>query len=180
MTVILETERLTLRELTDADHERLYAIYRDPEVGRFLGGPPPPFGEYMRRVHQTWPGYYRKHGFGLWAVDRKEDGEMMGRIGLLAQEVDGEREVEVGYALGSAFQGRGYATEAARACRDWAFRALGVPRVISLIVPENERSIRVAERNGMTFWKEADHKGVRVHVYRIDREAWERLAETEG
>lgn len=175
-TIIIETDRLLLCELTDADHDRLYELYQDPEMNRFIGGPPPPYEEYVARVRETWPGYYRKHGFGLWATVRKAGGVLLGRCGLLAQEIDGAREVEVGYALGTEFRGRGYATEAARASRDWAFRTLGVPHVISLIVPENTPSIRVAERNGMTFWKEADYKGLRPRVYRITREEWERLA----
>ena len=117
MTVI-ETERLLLRELTDADHDRLYEMYQDAEMNRFLGGPPPPYDEYAAATRARWPGYYREHGFGLWATVRKEDGAFLGRCGLLAQTVDGVREVEVAYALGTEFQGRGYATEAARASRD--------------------------------------------------------------
>lgn len=174
---VLETERLVLRTLTDDDHERLYRMYQNPRVNRFIGGPPPPYDEYWERVRAAWPKYYETHGFGLWAVERKEDGEMLGRIGLLSQEVDGVREVEVAYALDEPFWGQGYASEAARACRDLAFRTLPVEHVVSLIVPENEASIRVAERNGMTFWKMDVFRGViPVRVYRITREEWERLS----
>lgn len=173
---IIETERLRLRELTDEDHEGLYPIYQDPAVHRFIGGPPPPFDEYWRTVRERWPAYYGEHGFGLWAVIRKDDGALLGRIGLLSQEVDGVREVEVAYALGQHAWGRGYATEAARACRDWAFTHLDVGYVISLIIPENANSIRVAGKNGMTFWKEAEFRTFRVHVYRITRQEWEVLA----
>lgn len=176
--VVIETERLRLRELADDDHAWVYAIHRDPRVSRTLGEPPPE-DEFLRSSRETWPAYYRTHGFGLWAAVRKEDGAAMGRIGLLSQEVDGVREVEVAYTLGPAFWGHGYAVEAARACRDWAFRRLGVPHVISLILPDNERSIRVAERNGMTLWKEADFRGFHVRVYRITREEWARLASME-
>lgn len=174
MTTIIETERLVLRELTEPDHAGLFELYQDPEVHRFIGGPPAPFEEFMAAARERWPTYYREHGFGLWATVRKADGALLGRVGLLAQEIDGRREVEVGYALGRPFWGHGYALEAARACRDWAFRNLGVPHVISLILPENERSIRVAERNGMTLWKMADYKQHRVRVYRVTREEWER------
>jgi len=179
MTVI-ETERLILRELTDEDHERLYAMYLDPEVNRFIGGPPAPYDEYWQRVRETWPQYYRTHGFGLWGVVRKEDGELLGRIGLLSQEVDGVAEVEVAYTLGREAWGKGYGTEAARATRDWAFRNLDVDHVISLIIPENESSIRVAGKNGMTYWKEGRFRTFDVHVYRITRGEWERLTETAG
>jgi [ribosomal protein S5]-alanine N-acetyltransferase len=172
---IIETARLLLRELTDADHEVLYQMYQDAGMNRFLGGPPPPRQEYWRRVRETWPAYYARHGFGLWATVRKEDGRLIGRCGLLSQEVDGERHVEVAYALATEFWGHGYATEAARACRDHAFRTLDVPHVISLILPDNAGSVRVAEKNGMTFWKTAEFKSYLPRVYRITRAEWERM-----
>ncbi len=171
---IIQTPRLLLRELTDADHEALFEMYQDPRMNRSLGGPPPPREEYWRQVRETWPAYYARHGFGLWATVRRDDGRLLGRCGLLAQEVDGERHVEVAYALAPRFWGRGYATEAARASRDHAFRALDAPHVISLILPDNTPSIRVAERNGMTFWKMAEFRTFIVRVYRITREEWER------
>ena len=172
MTVI-QTPRLLLRTLTDADHAALLEMYQDPRMNRFIGGPPPPAEEYWRRIRETWPAYYARHGFGLWATVRREDGRLLGRCGLLSQEVDGERQVEVSYALSPEFWGHGYATEAAAASRDWAFRSLDVPQVISLILPENTASIAVAERNGMRFWKTADFRDVHPRVYRITREEWE-------
>ena len=175
---LIHTPRLLLRELTHADHEALFEMYQDPRMNRYLGGPPPPREEYWAKVRETWPAYYARHGFGLWATVRREDGRLMGRCGLLSQEVDGERHVEVAYALASEFWGRGYATEAARASRDHAFRTLDVPHVISLILPDNAASIRVAEKNGMTFWKMAEFKGYLPRVYRITREACERMAES--
>ena len=172
MTVI-ETPRLLLRTLTDEDHAALLEMYQDPRMNRFIGGPPPPRDEYWRRIRETWPAYYARHGFGLWATVRREDGRLLGRCGLLSQEVDGERHVEVAYALAPEFWGRGYATEAARASRDWAFRSLDVPHVISLIIPENTGSIAVAERNGMGLWKMADFRDYHLCVYRITRGEWE-------
>lgn len=180
MKIILETPRLALRELGEEDHEALFEMYQDPRMNRFIGGPPPPREEYWRRVRETWPAYYARHGFGLWATVRREDGRLTGRCGLLSQEVDGERHVEVAYALAPEFWGRGYATEAARAIRDHAFRTLDVPHVVSLILPGNQPSVRVAQRNGMTFWKMADFRGYRPRVYRITRVEWERLASEGG
>jgi [ribosomal protein S5]-alanine N-acetyltransferase len=174
---LIQTPRLQLRELTDDDHEALFAMYQDPRMNRHLGGPPPPRDEYWQKVRETWPAYYARHGFGLWATVRREDGRMMGRCGLLSQEVDGERHGEVAYALAPEFWGRGYASEAARASRDHAFRTLDAPHVVSLILPDNTPSIRVAERNGMTFWKMADFRGYPVRVYRITRAVWEKLAD---
>lgn len=180
MTTILQTPRLLLRELTDEDHEALFEMYQDARMNRFIGGPPPPREEYWKKVRETWPAYYARHGFGLWATVRRDDGRLMGRCGLLSQEVDGERHVEVAYALAPEFWGRGYATEAARAIRDHAFRTLDAPHVISLILPENAGSIRVAERDGMTFWKMADFRGYHLRVFRITRAEWEKLTGAEG
>lgn len=177
---LIQTPRLLLRELTDADHEALYEMYRDPRMNRYLGGPPPPRDEYWAGVRETWPAYYARHGFGLWAAVRREDGRLMGRCGLLSQKVDDERHVEVAYALAPEFWGRGYATEAARASRDHAFRTLDAPHVISLILPDNTPSIRVAERNGMRFWKTAEFRGRHPRVYRITRAEWEKVPDEEA
>jgi RimJ/RimL family protein N-acetyltransferase len=109
-------------------------------------------------------------------VVRKDDGAFVGRCGLIMQHIDGVDEVEVGYALGAGFWGRGYAAEAAIASRDRAFRELGVPHVISLIHPDNARSIAVARRNGMTLWKTTTFKEMPgIGVWRITRAEWERL-----
>ena len=174
--IVLESERLLFREITDEDHAGLYELYLNPRVNRFVGGPPLPFEEYLAASRARWNRHYDEYGFGMWAVLRKEDGRLLGRCGLVVQEVDGAREVEVGYVFGEEFWRRGYATEAARACRDRAFETLVVPRVISLINAANEPSIRVAERNGMTLWKTTDWKGYEgIRVYRVTRREWERL-----
>ena len=174
VTAVLETPRLRLREMTEDDFVRLHAMMQDPAMNATVGGPPPPLAEYLEQSRLRWEAHRQAHGFGLWAVFRREDGEMLGRCGPIVQTVDGSDEVEVGYAFAPEHWGRGYATEAARASLGWIFRTLGVPHVISLILPTNLRSIAVAERNGMTFWKMADFKGYHVRVYRITREEWER------
>src|SRR5262249_25416741 len=154
----IETTRLRMRRLNDDDYARLHAFYQDPGVVRFLGPPPPPLDEFVATQRQRWDDHYRQHGWGQWAVVRKDDGAFVGRCGLIMQHIDGVDEVEVGYAPGGEHWGRGYAAEAAVASRDWAFRTLGVPHVISLIHPDNHRSIAVAKRNGMTLWKTTTFK----------------------
>jgi [ribosomal protein S5]-alanine N-acetyltransferase len=84
----------------------------------------------------------------------KETGQLIGDCGLVRQQVDGATETEIAYHLQRDHQGRGLATEAARACRDHGFLTLGLQRLISLIRPENVPSRRVAERNGMLVEKE--------------------------
>lgn len=167
-----------LRRLNLDDHARLYRFFLNPNVNRFIGGPPAPFDEYMALTRERWETHYAAFGFGMWAVTRRRDNKLLGRCGLIVQEIDGLRQVEVGYSFGEEHWGKGYATEAARACRDWAFRHLWIPHVVSLIHPLNAASIAVAERNGMAVWKVTDFKSYTdVRVYRITREEWERLSD---
>jgi RimJ/RimL family protein N-acetyltransferase len=112
---------------------------------------------------------YAANGHGLWAMLLKANREMIGDCGVTVQPVDGIDELEVGYHLRRDQWGHGYATEAAQACRDWAFANRNAEYVISLIRPENQPSRRVAERNSMTLWKEIIWRDLPHFVYRIDR-----------
>jgi RimJ/RimL family protein N-acetyltransferase len=92
---------------------------------------------------------YREHGVGLWLLTLREGGAFVGDCGLTPQQVDGAAELEVGYHVRAALQGRGLATEAAAACRDYARDVLGVDRLIAIIDPRNRPSQRVAEKLGL-------------------------------
>ena len=113
-----ETERMVLREMVPEDVDDLMLIFSDPEAMRYY--PSTKTREeaegWVRWVTQS----YEENGFGLWACVLKETGEFCGQCGLMLQEVGGQREVEVGYLFVRGFWGRGLATEAARASRDWA------------------------------------------------------------
>jgi RimJ/RimL family protein N-acetyltransferase len=102
-------------------------------------------------------------------VELTKTQEIIGDCGIILQQVEGERLYEIGYHLRCDFWGQGLATEAAIACRDWGFALLKTERLISLIRPENLPSRRVAERTGMTVWKEVDWRGLRHLVYSIER-----------
>ena len=108
---------------------------------------------------------YAEDGIGQWALLLKPGNKFAGYCGLVRQEIDGIREIEVGYALARQAQGQGIATEAARACMNYAFTTLGEERIISLIRPENLLSRRVAERNGMAVEKETEFVGLPHLVY---------------
>ena len=107
-----------------------------------------------RRTWKTgWPAQqqrYRQDGFGLWAVVLRSTGEMVGQAGLTWQDCEGQPVLEVGYLLKKRFWHQGYASEAARACRDYAFRVLGAEKVSSIIKTDNLASIRggPAQRHG--------------------------------
>ena len=159
-SLILDTERLLLRQYTLGDLDSLELILSDPVTMEFYPAP------LDRQGAQDWIERnlkrYQQYGFGKWAMVLKSSGEFIGDCGCVMQEVDGRNEIEVGYIVRRDFWGKGYAPEAARACIDHAFVQLGADRVISMIRPENQRSRRVAEKNGMNcertvFWRGYDH-----------------------
>lgn len=164
---VIETERLRLRRLVEADVPALFAMFNDRRVMRYYPG------LLSMDATRTWLAWqlrnYTDHGHGLWAVEIAQSGEFAGQIGLLHQDVEGIDEVEIGYLLCSAYWHRGYATEAARACRDYGFNVLGRDRLISLIRPENEPSMRVAERVGLQRERLVERKGYDHWVYAIAR-----------
>jgi ribosomal-protein-alanine N-acetyltransferase len=165
---ILETPRLTLREFQPEDVDALYQILSDPETMRFYVRPFDRHGveEWIARNRQR----YVIDGHGLWAMIFKASGELIGDCGLVLQEVDGVNEIEIGYHVRRDHWGQGLATEAARACRDLGFAKFSVERLISLIRPENVPSRRVAEKNGLTVWKEVTSVGLPHLVYSIRKE----------
>lgn len=162
---ILETERLRLREFVPADLDAVTLVLGDPETMRYY---PQPFDRagvaaWIERNRVR----YHEHGYGLWALVLKSSGEVVGDCGLISQRVEEHDEVEVGYHVRKDLWNQGLATEAARACRDYGFQKLGVGRLISLIRPENIPSRRVAEKNGMTIWKEVVWADLTHLVYTI-------------
>lgn len=159
-TLILETARLSLRRFNLKDAAALEPVLGDPETMEFYPAP------LDRKGVEGWIQKnlfrYERDGHGLWAVQLKNNAELIGDCGCILQEVEGKNEMEVGYHIRRDLWGRGYATEAARGCMDYALHQLGAPRVISMIRPPNIRSRRVAEKNGMTcekivFWRDYDH-----------------------
>jgi RimJ/RimL family protein N-acetyltransferase len=151
-------------------------VLGDPETMRYYPAPYDRAGieQWIERNRQR----YQDDGVGLWAMEltKTQDSEVqsevrqiIGDCGIILQEVEGERLYEIGYHLRRDFWGQGFATEAAIACRDWAFAHLKANRLISLIRAENLPSRRVAERNGMTVWKEVNWRGLPHYVYSIER-----------
>ncbi len=170
MKIILETERLLLREFRESDADAYAEMLGDAEVMRFLGGRPLPRAEAWRNMAMVI-GHWHLRGYGFWAVEERASGEMVGRVGCWYPE--GWPGLEVGRTLCRQFWGRGYATEAARASLEYAFTRLNQTHVISLIAPDNAASIRVAERLGERPEGEWDVFGTKVIIYGIGREGWE-------
>jgi [ribosomal protein S5]-alanine N-acetyltransferase len=148
----IETDRLRLRPLedTDADVERLHAIYGDVETMRYVGltGSPVADQAATRRILRSLVRHGELHGFTLWAVDEREGDELVGVAGLAWVEGHGP-EVEAAFLLRRDRWGRGYATEALRAVLRAAHDDLAIDRVVALAYPANDASRRVMEKTGM-------------------------------
>ncbi len=162
------TERLAFREMTETDLDAMAGLLGDPEVMAFY---PHPMDRAEALAWIAWnQRLYRERGFGLWLVELRQTGAFVGDCGLTPQDVDGTTEIEVGYHVRRALQGRGYATEAAAAARDHARDVLGLGRLVAIIHPGNVASQRVAERTGLTLEKEFERHGTRKRLYVRDLE----------
>jgi RimJ/RimL family protein N-acetyltransferase len=163
----LTTERLLLRPFREEDLDAYAKICADAEVMRYLGdGKPVDRGGAWRQMALIM-GHWLLLGYGIWAVEERESGTLLGRIGFFNPE--GWPGFELGWALGRSWWGNGYAIEGARAALDFAWRELGREHVISLIRPENQPSIRVAERLGERLEGDVELFGNRALIYGIDR-----------
>lgn len=145
--MILETERLYLREMDQADYQSLCKILQDNETMYAYEGAfnDTEVQEWLERQISR----YQKWGFGLWAVILKETGEMIGQCGLTMQPWKDGEVLEIGYLFQRMHWHKGYAVEAARACRQYAFETLNAKEVCSIIRDTNTASRNVAIRNGM-------------------------------
>ena len=147
MKTILETPRLILREIAQADYPALASILQDEQTMYAYEG------AFDDKETQDWLNRqlerYKKYGFGLWAVILKASGEMIGQAGITWQDIRGSFVPEIGYHLNRAFWHKGYAIEAAMACKDYAFNKLGFKEIFSIVRSTNIASKNVAMRNGM-------------------------------
>lgn len=170
----IETDRLILREMTGDDFQSLYGVLSDPEVGKYYAYP---FDEARVRgwINRNME-RYRVLGFGLWAVILKETGELIGDCGLTMQLIHGQIKPEIGYHIRRDCQGKGYASEAAKAVRDWAFTNTPFNLLHSYMKAANEPSARTAIAYGCHLVDEyVDDAKESIKVYAISRSQWEAL-----
>lgn len=149
MKVILETERLVLREFDISDAQSMYELNLDPEVIKYTGDPPFKSLDEAKTFLENYQDY-QKNGFGRWAMITKEENEFIGWCGLKLNE---ETYIDLGFRIFRKHWGKGYATEAARACINYGFNQLGFKQIIGRVVAENVASIKVLEKIGMQYWK---------------------------
>lgn len=164
--MIIETDRLYLREMCQANFKSLCEILQDEEVMYAYEG------AFSDTEVQEWLdrqiARYKKWGFGLWAVILKETDKMIGQCGLTIQPWKDKEVLEIGYLFARLYWHKGYATEAAKACKKYAFETLNADEVCSIIRDTNTASQQVAIRNGMSIadsWTK-HYKGVDMPHYR--------------
>ena len=163
----LQTERLRLRLFTLADVQVMFELNSDPEVIKYAEATPArDLQEARQRLEEGPLADYEKYGYGRFAVELKETGNVIGFCGIkYLPEIDLP---EVGYRYLKQYWGRGIGTEAAMACVDFARDDLKIKKLIALIMPENAGSIKVAEKLGMS-------KGPLIHIYDVDAFQYEMM-----
>ncbi|WP_095102313.1 GNAT family N-acetyltransferase [Pseudomonas sp. Irchel 3A5] len=169
--VVLQTERMTLRQLSSADVLPMAQILSDPEVMRYsVRGI---LSESATAEFVDWSSQsYALHGFGPWAVVETASGVLMGFCALNQETVDGAEEVEIGYRLAPQFWGRGLATEIVRATLTYGFERLELPSIIAIVQPANVASVRVIQKVGFNAFVYSQYHRLGVKIYRLNREEW--------
>lgn len=162
---VICTERLILRRMTKDDTGNLMEIFSDPVAMRYYPSTKND-SETMEWIKWTLKNY-DEYGVGLWIVEDKVTGEFLGQCGIVPQEVDGVMEMEIGYLFVRRVWGKGYATEAALACKNYGFERLKLNRMVSLPDVNNIPSTKVAERIGMQEVKTINKWGKEVYVYSV-------------
>lgn len=165
---IIVTERLRLRPFTLGDLDELASLLADAEVMRFSLMTPKTREETLSVLEGILASYH-KEGFGLYAVVHALDGKLIGYCGFVVRHLDGKREIELGCGLAPSYWGRGLATEAVGACRDYGFAKLGFQRLITIVDPQNIASIRVAEKTGMKLETQSEFRGSPLQIYSVSR-----------
>ena len=161
---ILETERCVVRELTLDDLDALFELYGDGEIDKYTD-PLYPYEEEKEFQRAYIENMYRYFGYGLWLVFSKETGELIGRAGLEHREYHEEIELELGYIIGTRYQGQGLATEVCKTILDYAKENTGFERINVLIEAGNSASEKLAEKLGFAHEEDFELDRKVMHRY---------------
>ena len=167
---ILETNRLILRHLLPDDLDSLFALYSDQEIRRYFPEGTLTYEETKEELEWFLNGHPAHPQLGLWATIYKETNQFIGRCGLLPWTIEQRPEVEVAYLLAKEYWGQGLGTEAAQAIVHYGFEQLQLSRLICMIDPENQASIKVARKIGMTLEKEMEDEKGPFLLYSISKQ----------
>jgi ribosomal-protein-alanine N-acetyltransferase len=166
----LETARLRLRPVAGEDYADLCALFGDPAVMRYINHGVGRTVEETRAHTERMVQHWEEHGFGMWALHHKADGEFVGRCGF--RFLDDTALVELGYTLHQRFWGQGLAVEAGRACLEYAFQHLEHDRIVAITLEENLASRRVMEKLGFQFEGPAHYYKTDVVLYALRKADW--------
>lgn len=164
---ILETEHFIIRDLTIDDMNELYRMMQTPQINRYLEQIPESLDTFKEQHKAYIKNIYHLYGFGLWGVFTKDELRLAGRCGIEYKTVDGDECYEIGYLIDTTYQGQGYAQEIVTAVISYAFSMLGVHRIVALIHPDNQRSINLALKVGMTKCGTCYRNGLLYEKYDI-------------
>lgn len=164
-----KTERLFFRKVAPSDFEAWLPFFQDPRSTQYWEGPPEdPITACQRHFERIFERYEKNLG-GMNALNLKITGEFIGLCGLLLQTVDGIQELEIGYSILPQHWQKGYATEAAKKCKKFAFEHTLAESLISIIHVDNIPSQKVALKIGSSLDKITTYSNNRVHIFRIRR-----------
>lgn len=162
---VIETERCFLREMTMEDLEKLYRLYENPEITRYMEG----LYENRKKEEEYTKAYinnmYRFYGYGMWMVIQKETGNIIGRAGLNNIDIHGEPALEMGYMIGTAYQNQGYAQEVCEGIIQFTAEGTEFPVLNCLIQKENIKSIHLAEKMNFVWEEELEIKEKKMQRY---------------
>ena len=168
MQIILETPRLILREMELADAPFFFELNSDPDVIKYTGDGGFKNLEESEKIIHYVQDQYKKNGYGRWLVIEKETSEPTGWCGLKLHNEDGF--IDLGYRFMKKYWGKGYATEASKACVDYGFNILKLDRIIGRAMQENTSSINVLKKMNMIYYKEDLCHGHDAFIYEIKKE----------
>jgi beta-phosphoglucomutase-like phosphatase (HAD superfamily)/GNAT superfamily N-acetyltransferase len=165
--LIVTTENLIIRELTEEDVDALYLIRSDPEIRQYLYDSETDINVEKDKLRAYIKNVYDYYGFGLWGVFLKSSGCLIGQCGIELKKLNGEVIHELGYLLSKAYQGQGYAFEFVTAVINYCFRELGLNKITAVIAEDNERSIHLAEKVGMKRITDCFRNNIKCYKYEI-------------
>ena len=170
-----ETERILFRRIKKSDFNDWLQFHKNPNTSKYwISELEKPEIECEKWYKKQFYRYENSLG-GMNALIEKETGKLIGHCGLLIQSVDKKSELEIGYSLLPEFWNKGFATEAAKKCRDFAFENNLSNSIISIISLTNKPSEGVAVKNGMKIDKVTEYNGNKVNIYRIEKNEWNRI-----
>ncbi len=165
--IVFETEHLLFRPLLPGDLDSLAKLYADPAVMRFIGGSRNK--EEVRRALDSYIREYQLYGHAFFAIITKDGQDFIGHCRLLNQEIEDKAEMELSYVLAKTYWQHGLAVEGIQALKDYGLQQQGYPRLISLIHPDNQPSIHIAEKIGMHYEKDVYQWEQTYRLYAADQ-----------